>query len=268
MRPISMRFRRIAITLAALCGVALTPARAPAAAEQVVTTEYGMALIGLIIGKATFDTKIEGSSFSVKGRMSSAGLGQLVSKTGGTSHVSGRVTARGFAAERYGLDYTSDGKRWASDVRLRSGRVTGSNVSPKRSSDEKPSYVPVQRSQLAAVVDPLSGLMIRTSDPGSVCRRTLPLYDGWSRLDLKLSPKARQTVSLTGYSGEAAVCNVRIDPVSGYDKKSKGLRFLKDQTIELWFAPIARPDVFVPVYVRIPTTIGPLTLQATSVSVK
>ncbi|MCE7030789.1 DUF3108 domain-containing protein [Jiella avicenniae] len=263
-----MQFRRIAISLAVLCGVVLTPATAPAAADRVVTTEYGMALIGLIIGKATFDTKIDGNSFSVKGRMSSAGLGQLVSKTGGTSQVSGRVTSRGFAPERYGLDYTSDGKRWSSDVSFRSGRVTGSNVSPKRSADEKPSYVPVQRSQLASVVDPLSGMMVRTSDPASVCRRTLPLYDGWSRLDLKLSPKARRTVSLSGYDGDAVVCNVRIDPVSGYDKKSKGLRFLKNQTIELWFAPIARPDVFVPVYVRIPTTIGPLTLQATSVSVK
>ncbi len=262
-----MRFRRIAIALAALCGVAVAPAPAPAA-SQVVTTEYGMALIGLIIGKATFDTVIDGSRFSVKGRMSSAGLGQLVSKTGGTSEVSGRMTRRGFAAERYGLDYTSDGKRWTSDVRLRSGRVTSANVSPKRSNDEKPSYVPVQPSQLASVLDPLSGLMIRTGDAGSVCRRTLPLYDGWSRLDLKLSPKARQTVSLKGYEGTAAVCNVRIDPVSGYDKRSKGLQFLKNQTIELWFAPIARPDVFVPVYVRIPTTIGPLTLQATSVSVK
>ncbi|WAP68887.1 DUF3108 domain-containing protein [Jiella pelagia] len=262
-----MTFRRIAITLAAFCGVALAPVPAPAA-EQVVTTEYGMALIGLIIGKATFDTVIDDGRFSVKGRMSSAGLGQLVSKTGGTSQVSGRVTSRGFASERYGLDYTSDGKRWTSDVRLRSGRVIDSSVSPKRSSKEKPSYVPVQRAQLSSVVDPLSGLMIRTNDAGSVCRRTLPLYDGWSRLDLKLSPKARQTVSLAGYEGEAVICNVRIEPVSGYDRKSKGLQFLRSQTIELWFAPIARPDVFVPVYVRIPTTIGPLTLQATSVSVK
>lgn len=266
MRPNPMRFKRIAILLATLCGVALAPARAPAA-EQVVTTEYGMALIGLIIGKATFVTVIDNSRFSVKGRMSSAGLGQLVSKTGGTSEVAGRVTQRGFSAERYGLDYTSDGKRWTSDVPFRSGRVTASNVSPKRSNDEKPSYIPVQRSQLSSVLDPLSGLMIRTSDAGSVCRRSLPLYDGWSRLDLKLSPKERRSVTFRGYKGEAMVCNVRIDPISGYDRKSKGLQFLKSQTIELWFAPIARPDVFVPVYVRIPTTIGPLTLQATSVSV-
>ncbi|TFF27393.1 DUF3108 domain-containing protein [Jiella endophytica] len=263
-----MRFRRIAITIATLGSLCLSGPPAGAADGQKVTTEYGMALIGLIIGKATFDTVIDDRRFSVSGRMSSAGLGSLVSKTGGTSEVSGSLASRGFAAERYGLDYTSDGKRWTSDVRFRSGRVTSSNVSPKRSRDEKPSYVPVERSQLASVVDPLSGLMIRTRDASSVCRRTLPLYDGWSRLDLKLSPGGTRAVSLDGFKGDAAVCKVRIAPVSGYDRKSRGLKFLQSQTIELWFAPIARPDVFVPVYARIPTTIGPLTLQATSVSVK
>ncbi|WP_245396325.1 DUF3108 domain-containing protein [Jiella sonneratiae] len=263
-----MRFRHLAIRFATLAALAVPAAPAARAADGTVTTEYGMALVGLIIGKATFDTVIDGDRFSVEGRMSSAGLGKLVSSTGGTSRVSGRMTARGFSPERYALDYTSDGKHWTSDVRMRSGRVTSSNVSPKRSRDEKPSYVPVERAQLTSVLDPLSGLMIRTGDASGVCRRTLPLYDGWSRLDLKLAPAGRQTVSLAGYSGEAAVCNVRIDPVSGYDRKSKGLQFLKRQTIALWFAPVARPDVWVPVYARIPTTIGPLTLQATSVSTK
>lgn len=263
-----MRLARFATTLAALCGLTLSLQQAGAAPRQTVTTEYGMALIGLIIGKASFDTVIDDRSFSVKGRMSSAGLGSLVSRTGGTSEVSGSVTPRGFAATRYGLDYTSDGKRWKSDVRFRSGRVAASDVSPKRSRNEKPSYVPVQRSQLASVVDPLSGLMIRTGDAASVCRRTLPLYDGWSRLDLRLSPGGSNRVSLTGYRGDAQVCRVRIAPVSGYDRNSKGLKFLQGQTIELWFAPIARPDVYVPVYAKIPTTIGPLTLQATSVTVK
>ncbi|MBP0616977.1 DUF3108 domain-containing protein [Jiella mangrovi] len=262
-----MTIKRIAI-IAAVCGALSALPREAAAETSTVTTDYGMALIGLIIGKASFNTVIDGDRFTVRGRMSSAGLGKLVSETGGTSRVSGRLTSRGFSAESYGLDYKSDGKRWTSDVRFRSGRVTSANVSPKRSSNEKPSYVPVQRAQLTSVLDPLSGLMIRTSDAGSVCRRNLPLYDGWSRLNLRLSPRGKESVSLKGYSGDAVACSVRIDPVSGYDKRSKGLKFLRDQTIEVWFAPIARPDVYVPVYARIPTTIGPLTLQATSVSVR
>ena len=238
-----------------------------AASAQTVTTNYGMSIIGLPIGKASFDTVIDGSRFMVNGSMSSAGLGSLVSDTGGTSRVSGRVTNKGFFANSYGLDYTSDRKRWTSKVAFNGGRVLSAEVSPKRNKP-KPGYVPVQRSQLSSVVDPLSGLMLKASDAGAVCRRTLPMYDGWSRLDLKLSPSGTRSFEMPGYSGTASVCSARISPVSGYDKSSKGLAYLKNQTIEVWFAPIARKDVFVPVYARIPTQVGALTLSATSVSVK
>ena len=248
-------------------GLALLGTSGAAAQTARITTSYGMAVIGLPIGRASFDTVIEGGRFSVEGQLSSAGLGSIVSNTGGTSRVSGTVTRRGFAAERYALDYSSDRKRWSSDVAFTGGRVTSSKVSPRRE-NPKPSYVPVARSQLSSVVDPLSGLMIRTGDPASVCRRTLPLYDGWSRLDLALASAGTNTYSMSGYSGEAVVCNARIRPVSGYDRSSKGLNFLKDQTIQVWFAPIAQPDVYVPVYARIPTQVGPLTLSATSVAVR
>lgn len=234
--------------------------------RQTVTTQYGMAVVGLKIGKASFDTVIDGGRFSVKGTLSSAGLGSLVSDTAGTSRVSGRVTGKSFAPESYGLDYASDDKRWKSEVAFSGGRVTAASVSPKREKP-KPSYVPVKRSQLAAVVDPLSGLMIKTSDAASVCKRTLPFYDGWSRLDLRLSSAGTRQYSMPGYAGPATVCNVTIRPVGGYDASSKGLNYLAKQTIQIWFAPIAREDVFVPVYARIPTKVGSLTLQATSVSV-
>ncbi len=252
--------------LAAFVTSLLAPTTADAAG-QTVTTRYGMAIIGLPIGKASFDTVIDGGRFTVRGSMSSAGLGSLVSDTGGTSRVSGRVTDRGFAANSYGLDYTSDKKRWTSKVSFSGGRVTSANVSPKRDKP-KPGYVPVQRSQLSSVVDPLSGLMLKADSANSVCNRTLPLYDGWSRLDLALSPSGSRQYDMPGYSGPATVCTARIRPVSGYDKSSKGLNYLKKQSIEVWFAPIARKDVFVPVYARIPTQVGPLTLSATSVNVK
>ncbi len=257
---------RCIVVLAGVAAALLTSGVADAA-SQTVTTRYGMAIIGLPIGKASFDTVIDGSRFMVNGSMSSAGLGSLVSDAGGTSRVSGRLTDSGFAASSYGLDYTSDNKRWTSKVAFSGGRVTSANVSPKRS-NPKPGYVPVQRSQLASVVDPLSGLMVRAAKASSVCNRTLPLYDGWSRLDLVLSPSGSRQYDMNGYSGPATVCTARIRPVSGYDKGSKGLNYLKSKTIEVWFAPIARKDVFVPVYARIPTQVGPLTLSATSVNVK
>ena len=248
------------------CAAALLAATPGLAADhQSVTTKYGMTIIGLPIGKASFDTVIDGNRFTVKGHMSSAGIGSLVSDAGGTSTVSGHLGGRGFVADRYALSYTADDKRWSSDVAFDGGRVVSAEVNPKRQK-QKGDFVPVRRSQLRSVVDPLSGLMIRTSDASSVCNRTLPFFDGWSRLDLKMSSSGTEPFAMPGYAGDAAVCTVRIRPVGGYDSSSKGLKYLSGKSIEMWFAPIARPDVFVPVYAVIPTKIGSLTLSATSVA--
>ncbi|WP_245413647.1 DUF3108 domain-containing protein [Mangrovicella endophytica] len=262
---------RPSLALSCLIAAPLLAAATPSSAQTApkatsVRTEYGVSMLGLPVGRASFDTSIKGQRFSIDGTLASAGLGTLVAKTSGTSKVSGRLGRDRMMPERYALNYSTGSRAWSSDVAFRGAAAVSSKVSPVR--PPKPDHVPVTRKQLASAIDPLSGLMIRTGKAASVCNRTLPFYDGWSRLDLKLSPAGQKSYSMTGYSGDAQVCDVRIQPVGGYDKSSKGLRYLQGQTIQMWFAPIAAVDIFVPVYARIPTKIGPLTLSATSVSTK
>lgn len=233
------------------------PARA-----QSFATDYVVSLIGIPIGRASFETELSGTAYSVSGTLGSSGLGSLVSRTDGTSSVNGRIRGERLLAERYRLAYTSDGRSWSSDVRLNGGGVRSSSVSPERTTPRPADYVPVTQAQLLAVVDPLSGMMIR-AEPGAVCSRTLPLYEGWSRLDLRLSPAGTRSFSATGFSGNAVVCDARVVPVSGYRRGAKGMQFLQQQTIQIWFAPVGETGIHAPVYARVPTQIGPLTLTAT-----
>lgn len=245
---------------------ALPAALAPASAQAPLKTEYRISLIGLPVGRASFETRLSASRFSVSGSLSSAGLAELVSSTRGTSTVSGRIRGDRLLAERYHLDYTSDGKSWRSDVRFAAGRAVSSDVAPPARSPAPADYVPVRAAQLARVVDPLSGLMIkpRGGDTAAICRGSLPFYDGWSRLDLQLSPGGpARDFSSEGFTGKATVCNARIRPVSGYRTSSNGIRYLQGRDIQLWFAPVGDSGVHAPVHVRIPTEVGPLTLTAT-----
>ena len=255
----SRRFALFSFVVAAM-------AASPLAAAEPLRTVYSISLIGLPVGRAQFETRLEPTRFSVSGTLSSAGLAELVSSTRGTSSVTGRIRNGGPQAERYHLDYTSDGKSWRSDVRFRAGSAVSSDVAPPARSPAPADFVPVKPSQLRGVVDPLSGLMIRPSgDASSICRRTVPFYDGWSRLDLVLSPGAgEQAFRADGFDGKAVACNVRIRPVSGYRTSSNGIKYLRDRTIQLWFAPIRHSGIYAPVYVRIPTQVGPLTLTATT----
>lgn len=251
--------RFLAGGLAILFGLSLAPAEA---AGGSLTTRYNVSLIGFPVGRASFDTTISGKRYSVEGTLTSAGLADIVSKTSGRSRVEGSLSGDRLYASRYGLSYSSDRKSYSSEVAFQSGRVASATVAPKVTKP-KADYVPVKKEDLRSVVDPLSGLMIKgKGTPDSICGRTLAFFDGWSRLDLALSPVGVRPFKTDGYSGEVIVCDVRIKPVSGYRASSKGVKFIQRQTIQLWFAPIKDTGIFAPVYARIPTEIGPLTLKA------
>ncbi|RIX99237.1 DUF3108 domain-containing protein [Aureimonas flava] len=245
----------------ALSAAAVAPAGAEAPALR---TSYTISLIGLPVGRAEFRTTIDGTRFAVWGTLSSAGLAELVSSTRGTSSVSGRIAGPRLLADRYALAYTSDGKSWSSDLALRGGGVVSTKIAPPARSPAPADFVPVRPAQLASVVDPLSGLMIKPGKPEDLCRRTLALFDGWSRIDLPLAPAGTESFRADGFQGDATVCTTTVRPVGGYRTSSKGLKFLRGKTIRLWFAPIGETGVYAPVRVRVPTEVGPLTLTAST----
>jgi hypothetical protein len=245
------------------CALALAAAALAggAASAETMSTRYNVALIGLPVGQASFDTEITGRSYSVDGTLSSVGLADIVSTVKGTSSVAGRISGDRLLASRYDLDYSSDKRSFRSNVAFRSGRVASSAVEPKARPHKD--YIPVSPDQLRSVVDPLSGLMIKPKrGADDLCQRTLAFFDGWSRLDLKLSPAGRKAFRTDGFDGDAVVCSVRVQPVSGYKPTSKGVQFIARQTLEIWFAPIRETGIYAPVYARVPTEIGPLTFRA------
>lgn len=158
--------RRLALVLTVLL------AALPARADEVLQTEYRISLIGLPVGRASFQTRLSPTRYSVSGSLSSAGLAELVSATRGTSSVSGRIRGDRLLSERYRLQYTSDKKSWRADVRFGNGRALSSDIAPPAQTPPPADFVPVRPTQLSGVVDPLGGLMIKPgADPASICRR-------------------------------------------------------------------------------------------------
>ncbi|KAB0677045.1 DUF3108 domain-containing protein [Aureimonas leprariae] len=247
-----------ALCLVAAFGLPAPPAMAEAPA---LSTRYTVGLIGLPVGRASFVTRIDGGSYTVDGTLTSTGLADIVSTVKGTSRVSGRIAADRLVAGTYDLDYTSNRKHFRSSIAFRSGRVTSVTAEPEAPASKD--FIPVTQNQLRSVVDPLTGLMIkagRSSD--GLCARTLPFFDGWSRLDMRFAPAGRQPFSTDGFEGDAVVCTARVEPISGYKPTSKGVQFIAKQTMEIWFAPVGKTGIFAPVYAKVPTEIGPLTFRA------
>jgi len=97
------------------------------------------------------------------------------------------------------------------------------------------------------------------------CQRTLPIFDGRRRYDLKLAFKRIDTVKADkGYQGPVVVCTMLYRPIAGHRPERPAIKYLVEQRdMEMWLAPIAGTRVLVPFRFSIPTPFGLGVLQAT-----
>ena len=233
-------------------------AAAPAGAEQSFRADYSVTLYGLPIAKARFDSTFTDKDFRVEGSLSSAGLARLFDKTSGTTEVEGRIGRDGVSPRSFSSAYTSGKKQ--SRTRIRYAGNTVSSVSNTPEPRRGKNWVEVQGSHLKAALDPISSTLIRASDPASVCDRTVQVFDGEMRADLKLTPGSPP-------QGDRVICNARFVPVSGYRKGRRQIEFLKNESrITITFGRLGDTGFFTPVDASIVTQIGTLRITATNIA--
>ena len=100
---------------------------------------------------------------------------------------------------------------------LDEGSVKELAATPLSSSDR----VPVTEANRQGIIDPLTAMLFWAVAPGALsqetCRRTLPIFDGHQRYDLKLAFKRMDKVTAEkGYAGPVVVCSLRYEPIVGH----------------------------------------------------
>ena len=247
--------------LAAFLSLGFLCAPVAAHAEPLLSsTDYSITLAGIPIAKATFRTEITDQTYTILGRFNSSGVANLVTDITAQTVVAGQVQENRLDARSYKLVYRKGKKVETFDVQMRNGNVTRSEISPEPKRRPK-EWVPVTEADLKSVFDPLSGLMIPADGP--VCPRTVPVFDGESRMDLVLSPKGTQQFRKGDVDIEAIVCSVRYVPRAGYKKGRTDIEHLAKSTgMEIWFAKTDSLPLYAPVRARIPTRYGPVDVAA------
>jgi hypothetical protein len=245
--------------LALLFGSLPTSAARPS--DVAHDTDYTISLAGLPIARASFHTQLDDRRYTISGTLTSAGLADMLSSTSGRTEVSGTIGDDKLSATDYSMRYKSGKKVRAIDVAFENGNVTSATLTPQRKRPPK-NWVPVTKADMRDVVDPLSGLIFPAS--AKVCPKTLPIFDGESRMDLKLTAKGTKPFKTDGFSGDVIVCGVQFVPKAGYRKGREDMDYLRRlASIEIWFAKSDAVQLYAPVYVRIPTKYGPVTIWAT-----
>lgn len=233
-----------------------------AAAEPIkVHADYSVSLIGFPVAYASFLTEIDGGSYKITGDMRTSALSDIISKSRGEASVSGKLSKERLLASSFMVAYSSGKHAHRTEIEFSNGNVKSTTNSPKRKKSAS-DWVPLSAADLRAVLDPLSGMVFPANS--KVCPRSLPIFDGQSRVTLHLTPKGVRPYRTKGFAGDAIVCGIRFEPKSGYRKGSSGIRYLRElKTMEVWFAKHELGGFYAPVYAKVPTKIGQVIVAAT-----
>ena len=234
---------------------------------RTLKVSYDITLAGLTLGKADLSSSFSGSKYEMEGRAKLTGLAMIL--TGGKGEASASGTLADAAPPRSSsfavVSKTSDNQR-SVRMGLKSGRVAKVEIDPPL--EPRPDRVPVKAADKRGVVDPMSALLMpavaskNLTDPAN-CDRTIPVFDGASRMNVVLSYGETKNVEVPGYSGPVLVCNARYVPISGHRSERPATKFMQEnKDIAVWLAPVEGPRLLFPLKVSVRTMIGMGEMQA------
>lgn len=245
----------VALALAA----ALPAAVAPAAADETKAI-YDVSFAGFGIAKGSLAVRVDRGGYAAKLHISTSGLARIVSSEESFATAKGRF---GSALVPASYELMSRGDKVTQvTMGLGGGKVRKLTAIPELT--ERDDRVPVTASHKRGVLDPLSAalLPVAAGDPDKVCDRTLPIFDGWTRYDIRLSYKATKAVSVAGYKGDAVVCGARWVPVAGHREGRPSTKFMaENKDLEAWFVP-AGETLMLPYKISVRTMKGMLVVTA------
>ncbi len=265
--PRRARRRAAALALAALAG-----GWATAADAGTVSATYSISIAGIPVGRADANSRIDADGYSIAVRGSTSGLTRLVSDAEALLASNGRISGGQVIPARFELETTENGLSAEVRMTMRGRTVADFRAEPDLVS--RTDRVPLTAAHRRDVVDPLSGFLVvlgrNETQPQAACNRTVQIFDGWQRYDVRLSFQRSRTVEGTGdntYSGPAVVCSARYVPVAGHIASHDAVQYMASNTnLEVWLVPIEGTPVYIPYEIVIGTRIGDLVIRATAMS--
>jgi len=226
-------------------------AGAPAHAQGRLEAKYQASLAGLPIGKGAWIVDISDDQYSAAVSGGTTGLMKSIGGGNGTGTTQGRIVSGQFSPLNY-VSTVNYGKK-AEVIRI-----------------ALPGRIPVTDAHRRNVLDPMTGALLRVAGTGDLlspdaCRKTMPVFDGRMRYDLRLDFKRMDKVKAEkGYQGPVVVCSVYFTPIAGYVPDRVSIKYVAAQRdMEIWFAPIAGTRVLAPFRIAIPTPLGTGMIEAT-----
>jgi hypothetical protein len=233
---------------------------------QTLKVTYDISLAGLPLGKADLTSSFNGPKYEMQGNAKLTGLAMVLTGGKGEAAAAGTLVKEAPRSTRFEVvSKTSDNQR-SVRMGLKGGRVAKIDIDPPI--EPRADRVPVKPADKKGVVDPMSALLMPAlaskslTDPEN-CNRTIPVFDGASRMNVVLTYAETKSVEVPGYSGPVLVCNARYVPISGHRSERPATKFMQEnRDMSVWLAPVEGPRLLFPLKVAVRTMIGMGEMQA------
>ena len=240
-----------------------------ACSAETLRASYAISLLGLPIGTGMVKADVTETSYRIDGQAKLNALASLIVNSRGASQghgaiVGGRISPAAFAT-------TAVSARSTRTIRMavKGNAVVGVEIAPPFG--DSPDRVPLRPQDTRNIIDPVGAFVFpapKSALSPAACDRTLPIFDGYTRFDLKLSFVGERKVEAKGYKGEAAVCAVRYVPIAGHRKNRPATKFMaENRDLQIWLAPVPGANALAPFRVEVETMVGMLDIEATEFSV-
>jgi len=172
----------------------------------------------------------------------------------------GRPEPRSFASK-----ITSEDASENVTMAVEEGNVTELAVKPPADS----AGVQATEADRQGITDPLTAMLIPAAAAGEIlsqeaCQRTLPIFDGRHRYDLKLAFKRMDKMAAGGgYAGPVIVCALQYQPIAGHRATTPLVKYLSEgREMEIALAPIAGARMLAPFRLSVVSMLANLIIQA------
>jgi hypothetical protein len=247
---------------AIIAAIALAALTGEVCAQTKFEARYGITFAGIPIGKGEWSMEFRSDSYTMSAGGSASGL--ITALISGEGTIGARGTMRD--GKPSPTQFTSllkrDDEKNETRMSLDNGQVM--EIVPASEPADK-DRVRVTETHRTGVIDPLSALAVAASLDAQACQRTLAIFDGRRRYDLKLSFKRMDKVKADkGYAGAAVVCATALQPIAGHRTNSALAKYLTEgREIEIWFAPVTGTPLLAPFRLSVASMIGNMVVAAT-----
>ncbi|HVZ14610.1 MAG TPA: DUF3108 domain-containing protein [Bauldia sp.] len=257
--------RAVAAAALALAALAPLPAAVALSSSPPQTTLHAVYIIsisGLAIGRAEVKARFTDRGYAAAITGSTYGITRFVSDASATLAGAGRILGDTIVPASYNLETNDSGFDTSVSMTMRGGSVIGLQALPNLpKEDDRVPFPPDARQN---VVDPVGAFIVALDKPGaasaSVCNRTVRVFDGWKRYDVRLSYKEKRSGS---DGADVYVCAARYVPVAGHRTSDDSVTYMADNTrLEVWLSAVPGTRYMVPDHVLIGTKVGDLVINA------